>query len=119
MLTQPTCHLRKYRNRAPYIRKYDPTFIINCVCSVSGVTKYQITSRVRKREFVYARQIAVIIMRRLTKLSLNQIGDLFCIGHATCLHAIREYGKDEEMFTKYGVPSERISLYNRSISLIK
>jgi chromosomal replication initiator protein len=53
-------------------------------------TGQDITIKSRKREIVWARQLAMFILRKKTKMSLSKIGEL-CGNkdHATVLHACK------------------------------
>lgn len=71
------------------------TDIVKIVSLETGVTIEAIKIKTRKREIVEARQIAMWMLKRHTKLSLEAIGEYFendhehVFDHATVLHAIR------------------------------
>jgi hypothetical protein len=47
------------------------------------------TTKNRKQELVFARQLSMMLMRQHTKLCLENIGKIFNRDHATVLHGIR------------------------------
>jgi chromosomal replication initiation ATPase DnaA len=62
--------------------------IRNAVIRVIGVNPLDITYR-RKHEFVEARQLFAYFVKRETKLSLREIGDLIGKDHATVIASLR------------------------------
>jgi len=67
----------------------EPEDVLN---KVIDVTKYDIDalkSKWRKRELVEARQAYMIISKKITKSSLDDIGKLINRNHSTVLHAIK------------------------------
>jgi len=63
--------------------------IIERVIDLEGFTPDQVRLKCRKRELVFARQIAMYFSRKLTKVSLARTGSYFNQNHATVLHAIK------------------------------
>lgn len=65
--------------------------IIASVCRYYGIDPLHITMRVRKREIVLSRQVAMYFMRKFTMLSLKTIGrDIFNgKDHTTVIHSTR------------------------------
>ena len=62
--------------------------IRNTVCDYFKISPETIVSKTRKREIVQARQIAMYLVRNLTKTSLTSIGSqMGGKDHATVLHA--------------------------------
>jgi len=64
------------------------------VCEYYGIAEEQINSKTRKREVVQARQIVMYFLNLCTRMSLEQIGMMFKVGHhvfdhATVLSAVR------------------------------
>lgn len=53
-----------------------------------GFDREMITSRSRKLEVVSARYVAMYVVRRLTKLSLTSIGEVFDRDHSSIIHAL-------------------------------
>jgi len=55
----------------------------------------QLLSNQRKRRFSYPRQLGMYLSRRLTDLSLKEVGEKFGKkDHSTVLHAVRRIEKD-------------------------
>jgi hypothetical protein len=72
------------------------------------------TTKNRKSELVFARQMAMLMMKRYTKLSLEQIGSCFERDHATVLHGIRhiqELSDSDKMVKKQIYDIDQIMRY--------
>lgn len=63
--------------------------IINRTSEFTNIPVGIMTNCTRKREVVDARRMAIVIIKKNTKLSLSQIGVLFKRDHATVIHALR------------------------------
>lgn len=64
--------------------------IVQCAARVAGVTPSSLyVSSARGSEFVRARRIAIVIMRRDLDLSHSEIGRRLRLDHTTVLHAMR------------------------------
>jgi chromosomal replication initiator protein len=71
-------------------RELSITEIQKAVCAYFGLTPEGLVSKVRKREIVQARQIAMYLSRILTKSSLSSIGaQIGGKDHATVLHSYK------------------------------
>jgi hypothetical protein len=65
-------------------------FIIHIVQSYLEVSENYHTRKTRKREIVFARQVAMYLIKKHTKLSLKKIGEYFGgKDHATVLHSVK------------------------------
>lgn len=82
----------------PGLPKKNPTHIpaaaiIQLVANYFKVDNFftpeNIIRKNRKREIVTARQMAILLLRKNTPLSLKSIGDLFGKDHTTVIHSIR------------------------------
>jgi len=64
-------------------------YILDIVCRHFNVTKYQVASASRKRNFVLPRQIVCHFIKKYTLMKLKEIG-LFIGGrdHSTIMHSI-------------------------------
>ena len=87
-------------------RVIDIEYIIKVVCQYFGITKEEMFLNTRKREIVQARKIAMFYAKKITKLSLADIGNN--IGgkdHATVLHACKTVNDncDTDAFYKFKV----------------
>lgn len=74
-------------------RQTDPSVaaerIINIVCNLSGVHVDALTGPKRHVKVVRPRQAAMFLLRKYTKLSFPQIGELFGgKDHSSCIHSI-------------------------------
>ena len=68
--------------------------IIKEICRYFRLEEDQITGQSRNRDCVNARQIAMYLIRRMTNLSLTEIGDPFSgRDHTTVLHSIEQVEK--------------------------
>ena len=71
-----------------------PDTIIKEICRYFRLEEDQITGQSRNRDCVNARQIAMYLMRRMTNLSLSEIGEPFSgRDHTTVLHSIEQVEK--------------------------
>lgn len=67
-----------------------PQLILNEVCAFFHLDERQITGKGRQAELVTARQTAMYLIRDMTNLSLEQIGDkIFSRDHSTVMHSIQ------------------------------
>lgn len=65
--------------------------IIETVCFSLKVTKKDVVSKVRKREFVDARKIIIHKLRGRTSLSLKAIGGKLNMDHSTVIYSLNTY----------------------------
>lgn len=83
------------QNRAPAERFLSPREIITTVCRCFHTTLEELRSSRRTQEVVLPRQIAAYLLRKISRTSLNQIGQL--LGgkdHSTILHGIKKIEKE-------------------------
>ena len=67
-----------------------PNLIISQVCKFYSMDESVLRSTLRNKGTTEARQIAIYLVRKLTNLSLPDIGKEFNRDHATVLHSIRK-----------------------------
>ena len=67
-----------------------PSLIISQVCRFYNVEESVIRGTLKNKGTAEARQIAMYLIRKLTNLSLPEIGKEFNRDHSTCLYAIRK-----------------------------
>ena len=67
-----------------------PSLIISQVCKFYSVDEEKLRGTMRTRGISEARQVAMYMIRKLTNLSLPDIGYEFAKDHTTVLHAIRK-----------------------------
>jgi chromosomal replication initiator protein len=65
----------------------DPDRIVDVVAAHYGITREQLKSKRRTNSVALPRQVAMFLMRRLTTLSLAEIGRFFDRDHTTVIHA--------------------------------
>ncbi len=68
---------------------YTPDFIIEKIASYYGITVEEISGKSKIKNTALARQISMYLLRKLTNLTLEDIGALLNKDHSTVLHAIR------------------------------
>jgi len=89
----------------PGVKRLDnPKYIIKFIKRISGC---DITLNTRKTEVVEARQVAMVIIKNNTRLSLSKIGSLFGRDHATVLHAAKvvpRYIEVDKQYAKFWKP---------------
>ena len=67
-----------------------PSLIISQVCKFYSVDEEKIRGSMRNRGITEARQMAMYLVRKLTNLSLPDIGNEFAKDHSTVLHSINK-----------------------------
>ncbi len=70
-------------------RRLNPSSITSTVGDFFGVNPNALKGKKRKREILVPRQISMFLIRDLTDLSLEEIGDFFERDHSTVLNAIK------------------------------
>jgi len=79
----------------PKKKRYTPEEIQRVVCNHFNLTINDLTGKKRLKSMVLPRQIAIYIIRKLTNLSLNEIGHYFGNrDHTTIIHAIEKMESD-------------------------
>ena len=71
-----------------------PSLIISQVCKFYNVDEIILRGSQRTKNVAEARQIAMYLIRKLTNLSLPDIGQEFAKDHTTVLHSIRKVESD-------------------------
>ena len=67
-----------------------PSLIISQVCKFYSVDETVLRGTQRNRGVAEARQMSMYLIRKLTNLSLPDIGNEFAKDHTTVMHAIRK-----------------------------
>ena len=67
-----------------------PSLIISQVCKFYSVDEAVLRGTLKNKGTAEARQVAMYLIRKLTNLSLPEIGKEFGRDHSTCLYAIRK-----------------------------
>ncbi len=70
-------------------RVYTPEYIIEKIASYYNITTEEIAGKSKIKNTALARQISMYLMRKLTSLTLEEIGAVLNRDHSTVLHAIR------------------------------
>jgi chromosomal replication initiator protein len=65
----------------------EPESIVHIVAAHYGITREQLKGKRRTNSVALPRQIAMFLMRRMTTLSLSEIGRFFDRDHTTVIHA--------------------------------
>ena len=68
---------------------YTPEYIIEKIASYYGISIEEISGKSKIKNTALARQISMYLMRKLTNLTLEEIGAVLNKDHSTVLHAIR------------------------------
>jgi len=76
-------------------------------CESVGIPLIRIKEKSRKQEVVWARNMVFWYVNKILKYSLHSAGDIFGKDHATALHGIREFNKEN----KY--QKERVILWKK------
>ena len=67
-----------------------PDLILRYVCRYYGIEAQQLKSQLRSRNIAEPRQVAMYLIRQLTKMSLPDIGQYFGRDHGTVHHAVKK-----------------------------
>ena len=70
-------------------RRLNPASITAVTADVFGVNKEALKGKKRKREILVPRQVAMFLIREMTELPLEEIGDFFERDHSTVVNAIK------------------------------
>lgn len=79
--------------------------LFNCIELKLGVTKEQLICPVRKREYVDARHMFALFLRRNTNLSTTRVGKLLNRDHSTVVYSVKTgyglYQSDKQFKSTY------------------
>lgn len=67
--------------------------IRQCISTRFKVSLEELRSPSRKQSLVFPRHLAMYLTRKFTKLSLSEIGELYCRDHSTVTHAVQAITK--------------------------
>jgi len=74
-----------------------PEFILGQVCKFYRLDESQVTGKSRQAELVMARQVAMYLIRTMTGMSLENIGDkIFYRDHSTVMHPVKRVGEQRD-----------------------
>ena len=82
---------------SPASKVITPKTVIRQVCEYYDITEEEILSRTKSRNIAYPRQIAMYLLKKLTDLTNQKIGE--CVGltnHTTVIHAYKKISEDLE-----------------------
>lgn len=65
-----------------------PDVIIEEVANFYHIPPHELKGKARNKEIVLARQVAMYEIRRMTTLSLKEVGDVFSRDHSTVMHSL-------------------------------
>ena len=65
----------------------DISWIKSVVAQYFNIEEKYMTVRTRKREYAYARQVAMYLLREKYKMRFAEIGEIFSRDHATAIHS--------------------------------
>ena len=71
-------------------KAYAPEFIIGKVADFYGISSEEVIGKGKTKDVANARQISTYLIRKLTGLTLEQIGEVMGRDHTTVLHSIRK-----------------------------
>ena len=76
--------------------KIDGTKIVNAAAEKYGIAADEILGKKRTKEIAWPRHMSVYVMRKLTDMSLNDIGKFFNRDHSTIITSIEKIEKESE-----------------------
>ena len=71
-----------------------PSLIVSQVCKFYNIDEIVLRGSQRNKGTADARQVAMYLIRKLTNLSLPDIGNQFSRDHTTVLHAVKKIESD-------------------------
>jgi len=71
-------------------KAYAPEFIIKKVADFYDITPDEVIGKGKTKNVANARQMSIFLIRKLTSLTLEQIGEVMNRDHSTVLHSIRK-----------------------------
>lgn len=90
-----TCQVNYWIAPIRVRRELTPNSIIDAGCTAFGLTRLALMKRNRKREFVQKKYVIMhVIKKKLSKVSVTKIGELFGVDHTTVVHALRRIKDD-------------------------
>ncbi len=95
-------------------RRLNPASITSVTADVFGVNKEALKGKKRKREILVPRQVAMFLIRDLTNLPLEEIGEYFDRDHSTVVNSIKRVNTlmDQDPSFKRQVEEVKRSLDN-------
>lgn len=90
------------------IKQSTPDAILKSVISYTGISFEALQSKSRKQPIVFARFIAMYLIKSRTELSLRQIGDIFYRDHTTVINAVNTTNDLLETHKEFRKMYERI-----------
>ncbi len=95
-------------------RRLNPASITSVTADVFGVNKEALKGKKRKREILVPRQVAMFLIRDMTNLPLEEIGDYFGRDHSTVVNSIKRVKilMDQDVSFKRQVEEVKRSLDN-------
>lgn len=76
------------RGNLATIKEFDAELVIEAVCDFYGISTMEVRKVCRRRKLVQARQMCMFIIRKVTSMTLLEIGLLFGKDHTTAIHGI-------------------------------
>ncbi len=73
-----------------------PNQILDIVCQYYQIERTELSSKSRRKTLTEARKMCVFLLRKLTKLSLMDVGSLVGRDHTTVLHALQRFEEERE-----------------------
>lgn len=78
-----------------------PEFIIMQVCKHYSIDLETLQSKQRRKVVVEARRVAILLLRKMTTLSFQDIGKMFDRDHATIVNAFRKVETELQKNTEF------------------
>lgn len=75
-------------------RQITPEYIVESCARYYNVTAEEIYSNKRTKNIAFARQVAIYIIRTITSMSLEKIGNFFERDHSTIIHTMKKIEND-------------------------
>ncbi|MFA6619428.1 MAG: helix-turn-helix domain-containing protein, partial [Candidatus Neomarinimicrobiota bacterium] len=89
-------------------KRLNPSSITTVTADVFGINKDALKGKKRKREVLIPRQVSMYLIRDLTDLPLEEIGDFFDRDHSTVVNAIKRIKSLMEQDTAFKRQVEEI-----------
>lgn len=89
-------NIKRILNYKENVKNITPSYILDILSEYFNVSEKELLGSSRTKNLKYVRQIAIYLIRKITKLSLPDIGKFFSKNHTTILYS---YNKIEEEIT--------------------
>ena len=104
--------LEETKDKKIQYRPDDFNALLDSVATSFHVSRSELLSSIRKKEFALARHVAMYLLKEVRHLSIMKIADFFEKDHSSVIHAIARIKKQIEMDKKMKIRLEALITKN-------